>query len=994
MLQSVLGVVTAAALVLAGGVAASAEVPDTPEIAHADVSGAIGHRVSDRSALPVVESEIGRGAALTDVAGTTVALGDAVAGSDAALVRIAALSAPVDTRVLRAGAVPVLDVVAGASASTTVLLPLEDGAVQLWADAAVDVRIEVLAAFDSDPLLPGSMIALQEPVLRADTSAGLAGTVVGAAEVPVGVVGAGGVPSEDVRAVYATLVVDAPSPTTVIAGGQRLPVPAGRTTLTTIVAPDATGAVGLTADVDVAAQLYVTGWIPDEPPFASQVSLPGSFVVTADLTDGATVDLSEREPESVHITRHADAAYGLAVVAATGASETTLLDLGPAYEGRARGAVVDARRGAIPQLVLTAQSPDDVLTLRRGQASVSWAPVGDILGEEHVRPFDARPTVTIDSHDDGHDVDLGDHGFFTLSGALTAPGSSIDRVEISGPDGLIGTADVRSDEDGIHWEFGAAAPTDGSFTYTATVYDRAGHSAADDVVVDVVAVDADDTVTAPDVRVFNQDPRQQWLHQRGDTEALLDVEPDFAPGDVLIGAVPAGVDESAMGTPDGWLVRVVAIDRVAEGWRIAVEQAGLDEAFFQVDISETEQLDDGARMSVDDDPSAVAAPVDEAGVPIAYPEVEFADGDGERAWVATGSEVDLDDIAEDATGTGFAPASDVRPMAGDSVASGSMSMQANLLWEWKDGAKTPNIKEFSKKAATPEEAQRILDSEYTAASDMDSLTLALAMKAQVGADLEFVFRTHFTWEWGFSPVKIVVDDLTMKVIATVKGSLQLKASIATKVESVTWVPLGAFVLPTVTFLAGPLPVVITNDVLTSLKSSYGAEAKIALPEISWKRVYTYGFTYSTAKGFQTLSEEPKTTSKLGPFEGLNGLTLSASITAGVGPEIVASAKFYGALGGELVIGGQVKFEITAGVENVGHWRAFIQYKLLLALEMNGNVKLEFKLFGKKLELGKAKLFSYVLEIPIFTGRWTTDALSAAAAAGGGSSSPPGRITAV
>lgn len=971
LLRGLLGIVTAAALVLAGGVAASAEVVDTPEIAHADVSGTIGHRVSDPAALPVVESEIGRGARLTDVVGTTVALGDAVVGSDAALVRIAALSAPVDTRVLRAGAVPVLDVVAGASASTTVLLPLTDGAVQLWADAAVDVRIELLASFASDPLLPGSMIALEEPVLRADTSTGLAGTVVGAVEVPVGVVGAGGVPSEDVRAVYATLVVDAPSPATVVAGGQRLPVPAGRTTLTTIVAPDAAGAVGLTADVDVAAQLYVTGWIPDEPPFASQLSLPGSFVVTADLTDGATVEVSEREQESVHITRHADAAYGLAVVAATGASETTLLDLGPAYEGRARGAVVDARRGAIPQLVLTAQSPDDVLTLRRGQASVSWAPVGDILGEEHVRPFDARPTVSIDSHDDGHDVDLGDHGFFTLSGAVTAPGSSIDRVEISGPDGLIGTADVRSDEDGIRWEFGAAAPADGSFTYTATVYDRAGHSAADDVVVDVVAVDADDTVTAPDVRVFNQDPAAQPLHAVTPTEALLDIEPDFAPGDILIGAAPAGIDPVLLGTPDGLFVRVVAIDRVPTGWRITTGEASYEDAFFQVDIDQLAALDDAAVMTADDADDAVLPAIIDGQAPEAYPEVDYDSGAGDRAWITSAEDVDLGGIEPAPTPEGAdGLVARTASTDDDDTISGYMGFQANLLLEWKDKDATPTIKELSKSAATPEEAQRILDSKYTEVVDSTVAAAAFSIKGQTTAALTFRFRAHLEWEWGFNPLKVILDELTVKVVLTTKAKGTVKVSATAKVGRTFWNSLGAYRLPTITFPAGPIPIVITNELGLGLKTSYGIEVKLTSPSFTYTQVNTYGFTYTPAGGYQTLTKWPEFGWEWGTsgsaFAG-TGISGSASVSAGA--EVSATSKLYDVAGPELVLGGEIKVELTAGGEYTGdHWNGYLRFAVTLRVEFSGKVKLAIR----KWEIGNAKLFLYEKEYTLYRGQLNTD----------------------
>jgi len=136
------------------------EQPLTP------VQGEVSYSVAQQSGFPQVESEIGRGAPLSTTAGALVDISAAVGEHTAALVRVAVLSAADDVTVFGAGGQSVLFAAAGASASTSVLLPVVDGHVQLWASAAAQTRIEVLAAFTGDETKPGSIFALDAPVTR------------------------------------------------------------------------------------------------------------------------------------------------------------------------------------------------------------------------------------------------------------------------------------------------------------------------------------------------------------------------------------------------------------------------------------------------------------------------------------------------------------------------------------------------------------------------------------------------------------------------------------------------------------------------------------------------------------------------------------------------------------------------------------------------------------------------------------------------------------
>lgn len=998
---ALIAIVSAIALVLGTGATATAAVPDAPELDPSLVTGTVPLTVSAPGTPPVVDSEIGRGASLTTTPNATVSLGSAAAGVASVLVRVAALSAPADLTVYRSGGVPGLAVAAGRSASTTLLLPVQGGGVQLWADAPVNVRLEVLAGFADRADRPGTMLALPEPVLRADTTAGLAASTIDGAEVSFGVVGAGGVPSENVRSVSVTYDLVASRATTVETSGQRLRLEAGRTVVTTIVSPDANGTVGIRAlGGDVQGRAYVTGWMPDAPFQATQQSLPGSFLPTAELSAENSARIGgERRTAPAKLDGNVDAEYAIVLVTATDATETTLLDLGLPYTGRARGAVVDGQGGALPQMLIVpvAGAADDVLTLRRGQASVSWAPVGEILGAEVARPEAADPTISITSPAAGAHINLEQGGYFTLEGKVDAPAASVDSVEISGPEGLIGTADVRVDDEGVHWTFGAAAPRDGTFAYTAVVRDRAGAtaSATRDVVIE--AVDEDDVVVAPDVWVFNEDPAVTDLRVIDDHTVEVYQQPEFAPGDTLVSAASAA-------TPDGLYRTAAAIDRVGDRWRVTTTDASLTDVFFQVDIDQQDTYHDLGDTRIDDD-------VRDS--PDNTPGTIYGEGDTgyETAYIAKGDQVDLTpdpggcvsgDLDLDA-GAG-AGADDPACTVDTTVGGGGDAVPSSALWasgdvhaapaltsggivaaagsdggweqtlginatvKWEKASTAPGFtfKDYLKSEEHPE---RTAADEFREMVRSKKVGLAVSLKAQLGLKFFAKLDTSITWKWGFIPTGIAFKSFKVGLTTTLKATVSAKFYLTAVQTLKAYNTIASFNLPSVTVWAGPIPIVITNDIEMIQKTETKLEAQ-ASGEVGIFRVDTFGYQYKAGEGWSQIDEKPTVVSSpFDPKPAMEGLQVKLEGSFSSGPSMKATNALWG------IAGTVIEAGVPAGIKATWTYRPLVP-------DMNVTVTVFVKLtLSGKLGSGKVidklkKLFSGLrggeFEFEFYSQEWSWD----------------------
>ena len=535
------------------------------------VPDGIAYDVAPR--VPVIESAIGRGSVSTPNE-TTVAL-PGVEGDKAALVRISVFDAAADLDVTVAGA-PALHVANGQDASTTVLAPVRNGAISLGASTAVNARVEVLATFDPDVTAPGATIALDAPVTRADTSKALGLSALGAAAESFGVVGLGGVPSDDVRAVYATLTIDATDTGTIKFGGQDLAIPAGRSVISTIVMPDADGNVAIASDDALAGttniRVDVRGYVSGSPQNTELANVAGSYV-PATGTDWSSAKASSSKTGSLSLPDTDDSAFGIALVSAirTGDSDArTFVDVGKTIGGRSTGMLVD-EAGALPQLEIV----EDVdgrtpVAVRGASVNVDAMLLGDIVGD---RPeVNDTVNITIDSPEQDATLDFAETGGITIAGTVDA-NSAVEAVEIYGDDEKIGTAAIDYTTDGATWTFTGAAPHDGVVTYEAKAITRGGTDASSSLNVNVTLPDEDETVIDPDTVVLpvGEDSPVAAIDAQTVT---FNSKPEFHVGQIIVSDV-------CEGAPEGFLRWVDAIELNGAQWIVTTHQAALTEAIMQ-----------------------------------------------------------------------------------------------------------------------------------------------------------------------------------------------------------------------------------------------------------------------------------------------------------------------------------------------------------------------------------------------------------------------------
>ncbi|WP_336651537.1 MULTISPECIES: hypothetical protein [unclassified Leucobacter] len=967
--------VTAVMLVLGSAASAHADPVNPDDYDPVPVTGEIGYRVNDRDRLPEVDSEVGIGAVLGTEAGGLVSLGEGAINYSSALVRVSVFSPAQDTVVFRAGGVPSLQTAAGVSASTTMLVPVDaEGRAQLWANAPVQLRVEVLAAFNGSQAQPGSTLVLAEPVLRADTRNGLAGSGLGGDPVYVGLTGQGSVPSERVRAAYVTATVELDRAGTLDLGTQRMPLPAGVSTFTTVLSPDENGGVPVrVAGATGQLLLHVVGWMPDAPDQGTQLSLPGSFVPTASLDESYTDKVTERRDDFATATRNSDAAYSIALVALTptAGTERSFFEFGPAYEGRARGAVVDPARGAAPQLVIVPASTggnEDGYTLRRGEAQLSWLPVGDILGAER-RQATKNFDITIDTHQQGEQVDLSEDGYFTLGGTVSSESGtpSLDRIEISvdGVDGILGYADVWEEQGVLRWEADLSAPQSGTFGYAVEAFDRGDNAKRAEVTLNVQRFTEDDTVIDPEIHVLNQ--------TAGTVDAtVVPEEPDVVyvathwnvkPGDSLI----SGATET---TPNGLFAEVESRDLVGERWRVRTKSAKIEDVFLQVDIDEHEQYENLEESGLDE--SGFGATVEVDGVPEAV-EAERVPGDTgyETAEIVTGDEVDLDpfpyECDPNATdqGDGQCPPVPMVDTVGSSAAQGSISsalMQqtgpvgirpaagAEISAAFGFKVNTKIVKK-EKSWGVTDVGSSSSDPEAEVANEVKRWAkegsvkggVGISLAAQALPSLKFTLDTDITWKWRVIPTGITVTKFSIELSNTLKA--QAAVSLFVKFEGAMTLSqrVMSINMPVTTIMAGPVPIVLQNTINLEIKATLELKAT-ATAKIGFSRTDVVGTQYTDKNGWESLNQPAKSSSMPLGFSPIADLNAEFEGELAVGPVFAPNTALYGLAGPQLDI--SIRAGVAGGIKYSVAKNKWV-FSAELFAELGYEVKVKFKLFTKE-----------------------------------------------
>lgn len=483
------------------------------------VPQALGYDV--RSRVPAVESLAGIGAIGTQ-SGDEVALPGADKATSA-LIRVSVFGAKQYSEIFVDGS-PALSVQTGHDASQTVLARVEQGKIHISSNAQVDARVETVALFQSNAAAPGATNVVKTPVTRADTAQGLGGDELASEPLPIGVVGQGGVPSEDVRAVYATLTVDANTSGKVTLAGQSFDVPQGRSVVSTVAVPDANGNVNLSADKDLGeARLDVRGWVTGSVQNTSDANVEGSYVP---VYGTKWVNTETKNDESNKIAagkRLDDSAFALALVTAKPSGSRAFVEYGKAVAGRSRGVTVDAATGALAQLdVIDAARDASFVTARGAKVDSSMLLLGDVIGA----PSKSDSTVDIswDSPQEGANVYLEKTGKLILEGKVESS-AAIEQVKIYGDNNLFGTAEVTYGTDGAYWHFESTVPQTKSYTFRAVGMACGGSEGNASRKLTVHLPDKNATVVGDKTVVLNPDDQSRPVTSVTDTEVVFAAAP-------------------------------------------------------------------------------------------------------------------------------------------------------------------------------------------------------------------------------------------------------------------------------------------------------------------------------------------------------------------------------------------------------------------------------------------------------------------------------------
>lgn len=865
--------------------------------------------------VPAYEPQLGRGQQLLAGEPQNIALGSSAASAHSALVRLSVFDVAQALEVTLAGATA-LTAATGRSASTTVLVPVTAGEVSMQASANANARLDVLALFSGDPAAAGSTVALREPVLRADTLGALAsggvGEGIGTAETSVGLIGLGGVPVDGVRSAHVTATVTANAPSTLVLDGQRLPLAAGTTSISTVVTPSADGDVQVHAEGSaVQLRLHVRGYVAEAAENAAAVNGPGSFWPTTNATS-RQYTVNESAPQAVELEGVGGTQYVLALVDAAATGNLTMVELGKTYRGRARGAVVDPQAGAQPQLALV-PTTDPALTLRRGSTGVSVLELGSFLGTDTGTTAGAG-SLSLTSPTTNK-VDASDTLALTFEGTATPDGTAPLRIEVKLDGKPHGSAAVRPGNNGLGWTFTTALKDAATHTFDFVLVHRSGATSTTSWSGGVTLPGADATVLTPDTVVIGSPGHVAEVQSVVDDAVYFASDPNVVPGEIIASG-------STAGAPNGFLRRVVAVDIVDGQWKLTTVLATLDEVILQADYEHTEQLGTKHLAGISEEP---ADPANAQSITN-----EFFN-------VLTGDQVDLapypgevlnpeGEVLENASlATGFSGSAGgasrsvpgVLPMETELEEKLSFKMGATLNGEEEEeGPDDPN------------------------GDNKDNVKVSLSAEAEMGFALKVKLKSTLKWtEASWLPPKPPLPYPSVDEFATSQESTAKATSKMTVAAERSWSkewdgPSKTVNFNPLTFSVGILPVVVTSALKVDLKGELGITGTATLAaSASVERKHVLGFQYKDGK-VGPIDEGPKTTYK--PFALDDGTGLKGAVEATVGPEIAFTAKLYDLAGPEMGFSIKVGTSVTAEAsleKGTVEFELFLEGKLFIKAEL-------------------------------------------------------------
>ena len=805
--------------------------------------------------LPIVETMIGEGS----LSSGRVEL-PGVERYSSALVRISVFDAAVDA-MIGVGGFDALWVHAGHDASTTVLAPIDNGGISITADQKLNVRVEVLSLFEGADNAPGATNALATPVVRADGS-------LDAGSNTVGIVGLGGVPSEDVRAAYVTLSFALNTPGSVMVDSQTMQLPQGNSVVTTVVTPDPKdGTITMASEASGSMKFAVRGWVQGSKQLDAKANVDGGFVPSA-LHKGLDARVKEGGDTALSIGRMADAQASLALVSADAPASQ---GFGYIYadgrtQGRAHGIVTDSEQGALPQLQLVPAGVDTMYA-SGCDADVHVLALGDYLGSSKNVKGDI--TVTIDSPRPDANVDLAERGEVLLEGTVSA-NTSVKRVKVYGDGVLIGNASITMDNGEQMWSMSVSSPTSKMVKYRVVAETRGGAVAETSVAVNVHLPDAEDTVLDPDTVVLdvtNPDQRAQSVTEKSVTFAA---EPNFPVGAII-------VSDACEGAPEGFLRRVTAVQHEGNHWIVHTTHATLTEAIEQGKVDEVHQF-------TEDEIELEEVPRSEDGVEVVdegVPSIEL------RA--ETGSQTIAEPVRMQKEETRDTNIPVVHPVAfierNSNVraigrAEATIKAVASVKNEYVISKQHDAEKVTDCSKAKPETKNRLKSVDY-------GFTASLISELESSLGIKFILDIRL--KPGFLPkgeLKEFRFSLIGNLSAELASSFKAHASKEFDIASVKVMPKKA-----VTLWAGFVPIVITNRIDLDVSAKLSAELALDW-KYSWEREFEVGVQYKNGR-FSPVDEQDDSSSMDTPC---SSATASASVQADLVPELSMTSKLYDCAG--------------------------------------------------------------------------------------------------
>lgn len=548
--------------------------------------------------IPTIDPDVGDGTKLSTDPTAIIPINNLNSNVKSALVRVTANN-PNKTVLIYSGNYSVLQSVPGLITSNTFLTSITSGGVNIYASDQINVRVEVISAFESNINTPGSVVALEKPVRRADTMQDLSGQSL-ANGVRIGVNGAGGVPSEPVRAVfYTATIITQVNNSTLEIGDNLIDVPyKGMIHISSVAVPDSNGNIQAklwrTRDKTAVTEGQITfdirGYVVNSKPGSQAINSTGSFIPK--ITNIPTrVSLDETQNSGTATfdvpNTSSDSQYSLFLVQVndqTNARPTTV-DLGDEIYAREQGVSVDPKIGTLPQLIMAKiDKKTSTVRLHYGSGTVNIYHVGDIIGEVNEEMKNANetktPKINITSPKNGDNIDYKSAQTVSIDGTYEEGESSLGVLNIwSDYKGgfNIGTLETRYLENGVaNFHIDIHPPESGNYTFTISATDRFKNESHSQVSVYVKMYDPNEagTIYWPKTRKIEDGTKYKIINP---DNIIMDCDDSIIAGNTIYsGYTPQ--------TPSGLIRKVKSVDIVTNGCKYTTEDGDISDVAQNVTI--------------------------------------------------------------------------------------------------------------------------------------------------------------------------------------------------------------------------------------------------------------------------------------------------------------------------------------------------------------------------------------------------------------------------